>query len=173
MDHLIHLLMREFIPEIEHRHKRQMLGMEGPNLAEKRHQQILMHAPKTPLERIKKIDNLCFEVQSSDSLKYYQVDLSAKTCTCIDFPNISLCKHIVSIVHFFGGADLGPQPPRNTSASESAEHKSQGQPISHGSADDDAVLLAANNIIHLSNQLISKAPRNTRIAKSLQMIESR
>ena len=68
---------------------------------------MLMHAPKTPLKKIKKINDLCFEVQLSDSLKYYQVDLSAKTCICIDFLNISLCKHIALIVHFFRGADLG------------------------------------------------------------------
>ncbi|KAF8482190.1 hypothetical protein F5888DRAFT_1582308, partial [Russula emetica] len=40
MDHLIHMLVKEFLPDIEHRHKRQTLGMEGPNLAEERHQQI-------------------------------------------------------------------------------------------------------------------------------------
>ena len=49
MDHLIHTLMREFLRDIEHRHKRQMLGMEGPDLAEKRRQQILMRALETPM----------------------------------------------------------------------------------------------------------------------------
>ncbi len=136
MDHLIHLLAREYLPEIEHRHKRQRLGMEGPNLAEERRQQILSRAPETPLAKIKKIDDLHFEVQSSNTLKCYQIDLSTKVCNCSDFPNISLCKHIAAIVHFFGGADLGPQPPRNGSGSdrsetETGEHESSGQPVGH------------------------------------------
>ena len=108
MDHLIHLLVKEYLPKIEHRHKQQTLGMEGSNLAEECQQQILSRVPKTPLSKIKKLDDLHFEVQSSSSLKYYQIDLSTKTCNCPDFPNISLCKHIAAVVHFFGGADLGP-----------------------------------------------------------------
>src|SRR6267154_894395 len=74
-----------------------------------------MRAPETPMEKIKKIDDLHFEVQSSDSLKYYQIDLSTTTCNCCDFPNISLCKHIAAVVHFFGGAELRPQPPHSGS----------------------------------------------------------
>jgi len=34
MDHLIHVLVNKFMPEIEH-HKQQTLGMEGPNLDKK------------------------------------------------------------------------------------------------------------------------------------------
>jgi len=58
MDHLIHMLVKEFLPDVEHRHKRQALGMEGLNLAEKRRQQILTRTPETPIEKIKKIDEL-------------------------------------------------------------------------------------------------------------------
>ena len=42
----------EFLPDLEIRHERQTLGMEGPNLAEKRHQQILTRTPKTPVAKI-------------------------------------------------------------------------------------------------------------------------
>jgi hypothetical protein len=108
MDHLIHMLVKEFLPDIEHRHKRQMLGMEGPNLAKEHCQQILTRAPETPVEKIMKIDDLHFEVQSSNSSKCYQINLITTTCNCSDFPNISLCKHIAAVVHFFGGVDLGP-----------------------------------------------------------------
>src|ERR1700733_1105347 len=180
MDHLIHLLVKEYLPEIEHSHKRQTLGMEGPNLAEERRQQILSRAPETPLAKIKKIDDLHFEVQSSNSSKSYRINLDTKTCNCFDFPNISLCKHIAAIVHFFGGADLGPQPPRNRSGSatrESAEYKSPGQPIGHSArVDDDAaasIQMRINNIISLSHRLIAQAPRDSRFDKSLAMIESR
>ena len=120
IDHLIYMLVTEIILDLEVRHKRQALGMEGPNLAEKRCRQILTRAPETPIENIQKIDDLHFEVQSSNSKCSYHVYLDTKMCECKDFPRIQLCKHIVAIVHFFGGADLGPQPPANvgTSASE-------------------------------------------------------
>ena len=74
VDHLIHTLVTEYLSDIELRHKRQMLGMEGPNLAEKRRRQILTRAPKTPLTHIQKIDNSHFDVQSSNSTKTYQID---------------------------------------------------------------------------------------------------
>ena len=157
MDHLIHMLVKEFLPDIEHRHKRQTLGMEGPNLADKRRRQILRRAPETPLEKIKKLDDLHFEVQSSNFLKFYQIDLSTIICNCSDFPNISLCKHIAAVVHFFGGVDLGPQSPHNGSPSDSDEHNSPGQPVGHSTADDDATtstLSAANESIGLLQQLV-------------------
>jgi hypothetical protein len=178
MDYLLNMLVKEFLPNIEHRHKRQVLGMEGPNLAEKRRRQILRRTPETPIEKIKKIDDLHFEVQSSNSPKHYQIDLSSTTCNCSDFPNISLCKHIAAIVHFFGGANLGPQPPPDeskASASEPGEHRSLGQPVGHSAADDDAAasfLSAANESMSLLQQLITKAPRDPASAKSLNMIRS-
>jgi hypothetical protein len=54
IDHLIHTLVMEFLPDLEFCHKWQTLGMEGPNLAEKHHQQILMHTPETPLTKIER-----------------------------------------------------------------------------------------------------------------------
>jgi hypothetical protein len=92
----------EFLPDLEFRHKRQTLRMEGPNLAEKRCRQILTRAPETPLTKIRKIDNLHFEAQSSRSDRSYQIDLDTTTCNCSDFPRIQLCKHIAAIVLFLG-----------------------------------------------------------------------
>ncbi|KAH9966313.1 hypothetical protein BJV74DRAFT_743168, partial [Russula compacta] len=40
IDHLIYILVMEFLPPIETCHKWQTLGMEGPDLADKHHQQI-------------------------------------------------------------------------------------------------------------------------------------
>ena len=121
------------MPEIEHRHKRQTLGMEGPNLGKKRRRQILTRAPETPIEKIKKIDDLCFEVQSSDSEETYEINLGTIACSCSDFPRIRLCKHIAAMVHFFGGADLGPQPPVNAGAGASESVASElvtpGSPV--------------------------------------------
>jgi len=170
--------VKEFLPDVEHHHKQQALGMEGPNLANKCRRQILTRAPEIPLEKIKKIDNLLFKVQSSNSLKLYQIDLSTTTCNCSDFPNISLCKHIAAIVHFFGGANLGPQSPPNGSdgsASKSGRHESPGQPVSNSTMDDNAtasVLLATNDIMSLSQHLMTNMPRDQAFAKSLYVIQS-
>ena len=119
MDHLIHTLVKEMLPTYEDRHKRQRLGMQGLNLADKRRKEILTRAPETPLDRIKEIDKSHFEIQSARSGKTYQVNLLTYTCTCLDFPRIQLCKHIAATVHFFGEGlerpEHGPQAPVNTS----------------------------------------------------------
>ena len=152
-----------------------MLGMEGPNLAEKHRQQILMCAPKTPLIKIQKIDNLHFDVQSLNSTKLYHIGLDTTTCSCSDFPHIWLCKHITAVVHFFGGANLGPQPPSNTSSELQPPNSPIQQDGSTGSADDGttaSIVLMANDIIGLTQELVLKAPRDPGLAKSLNSIWS-
>jgi hypothetical protein len=108
VDHLIHTLVMEYLPNIKIRHKRQERGMEGPDLAKKCRQQILTHTPKTPLDQIQKINDSHFEVQSSNSNKHYQIDLVTTACNCSDFPCIHLCKHIAVVVHFLGGLISDP-----------------------------------------------------------------
>ncbi len=107
-------------------------------------------------------------MQSSNSLKVYQIDLIAKTCNCGDFPCILLCKHIAAVSHFFGGADLGPQPPDDSSnITESQDGNGDD------SMDDNAaasILLAANDIVRLSQEFITKVPSNLRILNSLNTI---
>ena len=95
VDHLIYVLVNEFISEIEHRHKQQMLGMEGPNLGEKCHQQILTRTPETPVENIRQIADSCFEVQSSNSKEIYEINLDTTACSYSDFPCIRLCTGIL------------------------------------------------------------------------------
>jgi hypothetical protein len=75
VDHLIHTLVVEFLLDLKMHHKWQELGMHGGDLAEQHRQQILRHAPETPLTQIRKIDDLHFEVQSSNSNKSYNIDL--------------------------------------------------------------------------------------------------
>ncbi|KAI0273022.1 hypothetical protein BGY98DRAFT_1099611 [Russula aff. rugulosa BPL654] len=158
-------------PNLEIRHERQTLGMEGPNLAEKRCRQILKHAPETPLGKIQKMDDSHFEVQSSKTKQSYHIDLNTITCNCRDFPRIRLCKHIAAVAHFFGGVDLGPRPPDNTSASELPNSPvQQDSSAGAGSTDDDAtasLISAANNMIRVTQELISNTPRDLHIAKSI------
>jgi len=52
MDHLIHMLVMEFLPNLEICYMWQALGMEGLDLAKKCCEEILTCAPETLLERI-------------------------------------------------------------------------------------------------------------------------
>ena len=151
VDHLIHTLVKDMLSTYEDHHKRQKLGMQGPNLAEKRQKDILTCAPETPLDRIKEIDESHFQVQSSSSEKIY--DISFYICTCLDYPCIQLCKHIAVIVHFFGGklerAELGPHAPVNVSK---PSKPSKAEPIvpkflTHSAGRSKACLIAAVNDI--------------------------
>jgi hypothetical protein len=80
----------------------------------------------------------------------------------------------VAITHFFGKADLGPQPPDNAGTSELVEHESPDQQDGSISSTDNgaSVILAANNIIGLSQLLISNMLHDPRIARSLNSIQS-
>jgi hypothetical protein len=122
--------------------------MHSEDLAEQCCQQILRCAPKTPLTQIRKIDDLHFKVQSSNSNKFYNIDLVTTTCSCSDFPCIQLCKHIVAMVHFSGEANLGPQPLDNVgSASELVTPCSLVQ--QNGSDDSTTIQTVINDIFSL------------------------
>jgi hypothetical protein len=160
----------EFLPDLEFCHKQQTLGIEGLNLAEKRRQQILTHAPKTPLTKIQKINDSHFEAQSLKSSKSYQIDLNTTTCNCSDFPRIRLYKHIAAVVHFFRGADLGPQPPASNSVAPNSPVQQSGSVGSTDNGTIASIVLTANDIISLSHELISKALHNPGVAKLLNSI---
>ena len=182
VDHLIHTLVNEMLPTYEDHHKRQKLGMQGPNLAEKRWKDILARAPETPLERIKEIAESRFEVQSTSSEKLYEVNLLTYTCTCLNFPHIKLCKHVAAVVHFFGGdlkvAELGPPAPVNASASE----LEPDVPKSPAQEDDSAansktrasLNSVVNNIFRLAHSILETAlaDPDPDMVKSLKMARS-
>ena len=88
MDHLIHTLVKGMLPSYEDRHKQQMLGMQGPDLAKKCWKQIVVHALEIPLEWIKEIGQSHFEIQSSSSKIFYEINILTHMCTCINFPRI-------------------------------------------------------------------------------------
>jgi hypothetical protein len=166
------------LPSYEDRHKRQMLGMQGPNLAEKRRKDILARAPETPLEAIKEIAQSRFEVQSTSSEKVYEVNLLTYTCTCSDFPRIQLCKHIAATVHFFGGGlegELGPRALGNASANEREPDVPKSPSQKDGSAGNArtraAVISVVNDIVHLAQEFLEIAP-DPGMVKSLQMARS-
>jgi hypothetical protein len=182
VDHLIHTLVKEMLPTYEDRHKRQQLGMQGPDLAEKRRKQILKRVPETPLDRIKKIDDSRFEIQSTSSGKKYEVNLLAYTCTCLDFPRIELCKHVAATVHFFGGglegAGLGPPAPVNASASGAQPDAPNSPAPQNGSAVGSKIRAAIDSdlrdIERLQRELFENMPANPdpETAKSIKLARS-
>ena len=100
-----------------------------------------------------------------------------KTCKCKDFPCIWLCKHLAAVVHFFRGADLGPQSPAKAGASEPMPVILTQQDGNVGSNTDDSATESfdsvANEIITLTQELkvnVRHDPGNT---KSLNSIQSR
>ncbi len=108
MDYLIHMLVIYYLPNIKICNKQQERRMEGADLANTHYQQILMCAPETLVKNIQKNDDLHFNVQSSTSNKIYKINLGTTSCNYSDFSHIHLCKYIIVVIHFFGGADLGP-----------------------------------------------------------------
>ena len=99
---MIHTLVTKFLPEFPIRHKRQMTGMEGPDLAEARRHQILATARNIPPESIHQVTGTNFLVASqSHPGHHYPIDITESICDCADFPRIRYCKHIAAIhVHF-------------------------------------------------------------------------
>jgi hypothetical protein len=169
VDHLIHALVNDMLPAYEERHKRQMLGMQGPDLAEKRRKEILARAPETPLEWIKEIGQSRFEVQSTSSEKKYEVNLLTCTCTCSDFPCIQLCKHIAATKHFFGG-ELGPQAPDSTSEPDMPK-----SPVpQNGTKPRASVISVVNDVIRFAQEILEIVPADPdpETAKSIQMARS-
>jgi hypothetical protein len=162
------------LPTYEDRHKRQVLGMQGPNLAEKRWKEILTCAPETPLERIKEVGQLRFVVQSTSLENTYEVNLLTYMCTCNNFPCIQLCKHVMATMYFFLGGILRPQAPVNESASEwepdmpkspaAQQDGSIGNTKTHAS-----IIFAANDIVRTAQEILGMAQADPEMAKSLQM----
>ena len=85
----------------------------------------------------------------------------------------------MAVIHFFRGANLRPQPPgyggsNAANASKSVKLESPGRPV--GSTRDNnavaSIISAANDNIKLLQKLITKAPSDLKIARSLNSIQS-
>ena len=91
-----------FISDYQNQHKRQLVGLEGPDLEEVYHEQILENTRNISLDSIHPVSNTEFLVASESNPGHcYLIDLTQPTCDCKDFPRIRLCKHIAAVnVHF-------------------------------------------------------------------------
>jgi MULE transposase domain len=102
IDHVMHTLVQQMVPDYQERHALQNVGLAGPDLAGRRRQEILKTARGISADSIQQFDLTQFHVASqSRPGSYYAVDLNRATCDCADFPRAQFCKHIGAIyLHF-------------------------------------------------------------------------
>ena len=102
MDHLIHTLIVDMLPDYVAHYNSQDLGFKGSNLAEKRRSQLRARAPEMDAKSIHSLSNDRFHhVESAtDSSRKYLVDLGNLSCDCPDWPRVRLCKHFAAVDHF-------------------------------------------------------------------------
>ena len=106
------MLVTHFISDYQNRHKRQLVGLEGPDLEEAHHEQILESARNISPDSIHPVSNTEILVASKSNLGHcYPIDLTQSTCNCKDFPRIRHCKHIAAVnVHFPALCSEGSSP---------------------------------------------------------------
>jgi len=94
--------MTYFISDCQNWHKQQLVGLEGPDLEEARHEQILESTRNISLDSIHPVSNTEFLVASESNLGHrYLINLTQSICDCKDFPRIRLCKHIAAVNEHF------------------------------------------------------------------------
>jgi len=102
IDYVIEKFMTYFISDCQNRHKRQLVGLEGPDLEEARREQILESARNISPDSIHPVSNTEFLIASESNPGHrYPIDLTQSTCDCKDFPRIRLCKHIAAVNEHF------------------------------------------------------------------------
>ncbi|KAJ7470044.1 hypothetical protein B0H11DRAFT_1731128 [Mycena galericulata] len=111
LDHLLSTLLDEVLPYYALKQRRQQLGFEGPDIEVKKRQDIIKRSKVYVKEDIVQVTDEKYLVPSkSDPAKYYEVDVEAYTCTCLDYPLISYCKHLCAVQELFdepGGPNDG------------------------------------------------------------------
>jgi hypothetical protein len=103
VDHIVQTLVIDVMPHYDFCHRRQIAGLDGPDLEGARRQKILAGTGMS-LDSIQHIGGTKFSVASETHPGHqYAVDLTLtqSTCGCADFPRIRYCKHIATVnMHF-------------------------------------------------------------------------
>lgn len=106
------------VPNYEARHERQEVGVEGPNLVERRRREILASAESISRDSIQQFDDSQFHIASASRPgDFFAVNLARQTCNCKDFHRIQFCKHLAAVQAHFphlcsGGNTEVPVPTR-------------------------------------------------------------
>ena len=167
MDHLIHTLVNDMLPNYIACHNSQDLVFKGSDLAEKWHGQLHARAPEMDTDSIHSLGGDCFHVQSAmDSLHKYLVDLGNQSCDCPDWPKVRLCKHISAVHHFFGHSDLQPVGCPKTLPPN-------GEVLPDVRSDGAATVTILENVINVSRGALSNGvPSSMDTIQSLQVVEA-
>jgi hypothetical protein len=120
IDHVIVTLVNGMVSYYENRHKHQIVGLNGKDLATERREEILERSADIPSDSIQRLDHMqyCVASKSRPGL-YHTVDLHQSTCECEDFPRIRFCRHIAAIIFHF--PELAPQEIDSRSSPERTE----------------------------------------------------
>ncbi|KAJ7665805.1 hypothetical protein B0H17DRAFT_951239 [Mycena rosella] len=79
-------------------YRHQEFGYEGPDIEVKKRHDILERSRVYSKHDIQHVEDAKYIVPSkTDPSKVYDVDIDTYTCTCLDFPLISFCKHICAV----------------------------------------------------------------------------
>jgi hypothetical protein len=109
LDHLVHTLVEHVVPYYMLKQRRQDSNFEGPNIKTKKCMAIHKHAEKYTKDQIQQVGDSIYTVASeSQPARVYNVDVNAYSCSCLDFPLISFCRHIAAVQHLFDEPALSP-----------------------------------------------------------------
>ncbi|KAJ7743737.1 hypothetical protein DFH07DRAFT_711389, partial [Mycena maculata] len=110
MDHLVWTLIMQVMPYHSLKQRRQDLGFEGIDIEVRKRRDIVKRSQQYTKDDIEHVDEEQYLVRSkSEPSHIYEVDISTYTCTCLDFPLISYCKHICAVQTLF--EEHAPQVP--------------------------------------------------------------
>ncbi|KAF7371998.1 SWIM-type domain-containing protein [Mycena venus] len=104
LDHLINTLLNHVLPYYALKQRRQDLGFEGPDLELKKRQDVLCRSQvytKSDIIQVEGSDSKYLVQSKSNPSQVYEVDIKTYTCTCLDYPLISFCKHICAVQRLF------------------------------------------------------------------------
>jgi hypothetical protein len=102
LDHLINVLVARVAGYYALKQRRQELGFEGPDIEVLKRRKILEKSEFYTKEHVEHVEDSRYLVQSeSDPSKYYEVDVEAYTCPCLDYPLICFCKHLCAVQRLF------------------------------------------------------------------------
>ncbi|KAJ6552240.1 hypothetical protein DFH09DRAFT_1038848 [Mycena vulgaris] len=138
LDHLIKTLVDDVLPYYALKQRRQDYGFEGPDIEVKKRQKIIERSQAYTVADIEHdIETGIYFVRSqSDPSVIYEVDMDTYTCTCLDYPLISFCKHICAVQTLF--KEPGGPPDGNRVYCKAAPGKLVGDhPESPSSMTDD------------------------------------
>ena len=168
VDHIVWTLVIDVMPNYDFHHRRQIAGLDGPDLEGACRQKILAGTGNMSLDSIQHIGGTKFSVASETHPGLqYAIDLTQSTCDCADFPRIRFCKHIAAINVHFPHLCLKESSPPEIPECVRTPDRPQPDPRS----DEESVDILLRDINALSQQLTTVCDRSTPDLQALKSIK--